>query len=86
MYWVLVTPERRKDKRLVHVNLLKEYHSRKSEIVNLVVPRKTTENEKPRVGIQCLLQEFEVIFADVPQPSPIVTHDVELIEDASPVK
>ncbi|KAG7154227.1 hypothetical protein Hamer_G026454, partial [Homarus americanus] len=41
---------------------------------------------KQQVNMQCLLQELEDIFADVPQPNPIVTHDVELIEGASPVK
>ncbi|KAG7172354.1 FMRF-amide neuropeptides-like 1 [Homarus americanus] len=39
-----------------------------------------------RSDVMCLLQEFQSIFGDVPQPSPVVTHSVVLVDDAAPVK
>lgn len=36
--YILATPERRKKKRVVHVNLLKEYHTREGVVVENAVP------------------------------------------------
>ncbi|KAG7162418.1 hypothetical protein Hamer_G007953, partial [Homarus americanus] len=39
-----------------------------------------------RSDVLCLLQEVQPIFCDVPQPSPVVTHGVMLVDDVALVK
>ena len=135
--YVISTPGRRKSQRLVHVNLLKKYHQRKTEVIcNAVIMESESrteedhihdfehknesseENEeindfgelKPEVklnnsdvlnnpyaklchlsqeqqhDIVSLLQDYQSILKDVPQPSPVVEHDVVLIDNATPVR
>ena len=37
-------------------------------------------------GLECLFREFPQLFGDVPQQSPLVEHDVVLVDGARPIK
>ncbi|XP_063589651.1 uncharacterized protein LOC134766651 [Penaeus indicus] len=116
--YVVSTPGRRKSKRLVHVNLIKAYHTQNLQVVNSLV-HEVGDELKTAVDFQvtkvevklhnsdvlqnpyeklshlerdqqsiiiALLSDFLDIFNDVPCPSPVVAHDVILVEGAVPVR
>ena len=117
--YVIVTPDRCKNKQLCHVNMLKSYYERKSgvQVVNAIGVgsdnniEDTTElfnlfestklynsdvlrdidaklshlSESQRKDVKALIQEYEILFPDVPSRTDRIAHDIE-INDAPPIK
>lgn len=64
----------------------KEVKLKNSDILNGPCIKTNHLLQKQRLDVQELLEGFRDIFADVPQPSPVVTYEVRLVEGAVPVK
>ncbi|XP_076047320.1 uncharacterized protein LOC143028843 [Oratosquilla oratoria] len=83
----------RKQKRLVHANLIKKYHRRDSgsaakteEKADGTVNSLEVVEMQTNTDVSELLQEFVEIFGDVPRPTTEAVHHIELVEGAAPVR
>jgi serine protease inhibitor ecotin len=103
--YLVATPDRRKSKRVVHVNLMRKYESRIDCVppldVGLVVPACVNVSAAPkleevvadspldcvqRVELLELLGTFEGVFSDVPGKTTLISHRIDLVPGARPVR
>ena len=95
--YIISTPDKFKNKQLVHVNLLKQYYSRDNP--RYVLTARSVENDKKcenlfntcgHLGteqlhsLQKLIAEFEDIFSDMPGCTSLIKYRIKLSSEAVP--
>ena len=95
--YTILTPDKRKKRQLVHVNLLKQYYSRENP--RYVLTARSVENDKKcdnlfntcgHLGneqlhsLQKLIAEFQDIFSDMPGCTSLIKHRIKLSSEAVP--
>jgi hypothetical protein len=107
--YLVSTPDRRKSKRVVHVNLMKKYTVRQNDdvavnvceavdqVLMVGVPEMQTVTLEEKLAscnvdsgqmneLRGLLKSFEHVFSVLPGKTSVVTHHIELVEGAKPVR